>query len=94
MADIVLPKNDTKIVARQENLRKNQKKYRYKYDYPSLKGVPMADGVPYKDLPRFPWIKQAGAAVLKMLRNVGTYNILQRTSFRLSKKQEFIHIIK
>ena len=88
MADTLLPENDSNTTARQENLRKNQKKYRYKYDYQSLKGVPMADGVPCKELPRFPWIKQAIIAVLKMLRNVGTYQMLQRTSFRLSKKQE------
>lgn len=88
MADTFLPKNDSETTARQDNLRKNQKKYRYKYDYQSLNGVPMADGVPYKDLPQFPWVKQAIIAVLKMLRNVGTYQILQRTSFRLSKKQE------
>jgi len=88
MTDTLLPKDDPNTTARQENLRKNQQTYYYKYDYKSLNGVPMADGVPFKDLPRFPWVKQAVIAVLKMLRNVGTYQILQRTSFRLSKKQE------
>lgn len=88
MHNTQLPQNDSDSTSRQNNLRSNQKKYRYKYDYESLNGIAMADGVPCREYPDFSWIKQALIAVLRLLRNVGIYQFVERFTFRFSKKQD------
>lgn len=69
MSDAHLPENDPDSVQRQDNLQKNQKKYRYKYDYKSLDGLAMADGIPCQEYPRFIWIKKVIATFLRIIIN-------------------------
>ena len=87
MSNAKLPQNDLNPELRKKNLQKNQSKYRYKYDYASLSGIAMADGVPCKELPGFIWIKDVIKTILRLLRNVGTYHFFSRWIFRYSKKQ-------
>ena len=94
MPKIQLPQNDNSVESRKNNLQKNQQKYHYKYDYKSLNGIAMADGVPCRELPSFSWIKMAIITALRLLRNVGIYNFLQRFTFRISKKQDLNRLSK
>ncbi|MCK5828963.1 MAG: hypothetical protein KAH20_01530 [Methylococcales bacterium] len=86
MSNVQLPQHDNTTPERQNNLLKNQKKYRYKYDYESLSGVAMADGIPWGEYPHLLWIKKVGITVFRIFRNVGIYQFLVRSAFLFSKR--------
>ena len=88
MNTIQLPQNQSDSAARLANVKKNQNKYRYKYDYQSLNGVAMADGVPCKEYPKFGWVKKVALTSFRLIRNVGVYNFMRRASFRFSKNSD------
>ncbi len=64
-----LPQNDSDRQKRKENLQENQSKYTYKYDYESLNGVPMADGIPHGEKPKLKWVFKAIKIALKLAKN-------------------------
>lgn len=66
----LLPQNDSNAEKRQEEIRKEQDIYKYKYTYQSLETVAMADGVPHQELPKLKWVLKLAEVIEKLIKNL------------------------
>jgi len=66
----LLAQNDSNKEKREEEIGNGREVYKYKYNYPSLNGVAMADGVPHSELPHFEWTVRLGAVLGSLIKNL------------------------